>query len=593
MKNLIVILCWSMAVLFGSCSESGDTASLDFRIALPEVSEISQRGAHVTAQATFDFAEYKNITAGFLYGKASESVATQDREAVGVKSEGKSLSANLTGLNPDEEYRIYAFFRRNGVRVMSDAASFRTLAQQGGGQQEEPEIDVVSDMDLRFAAAGGSDIILYNVYNIEGDDKASALTDAEWISLDDSQSGRVAVTVKANDGAERNAIITLTHPQAAEVRVAVEQAAAGETPKPAEPSFGTPSSSEITASEATVQCSLGYDGEEVISSVCFVYKANGGAEQRMATSNTVGNKSVRLTSLSASTTYTFYLAAEIGGVTYKSASASLTTAAATTPPPADSKARYSGWAELPAEIEKAGDYYYAYHRRADKMSVRNYSVCYSADMRSAVWTAMPIHSSYDGGAGRNDDWDYDPVIPKSVQPRLSSSYKGVYSRGHMVASSDRQVSVATNKQTFYYTNMAPQYQNHFKGGIWQKLENWCWDSQNCSDTLYVVTGAHYANKNKTCSDADGSRVIVPTHFYKILIRSKSGYTGKPLWQLSADEIKCVGFWFEHNESYGTTEKPTSKYMKSVADIEKLTGMTFFPNVPNAPKSSYKASEWGM
>lgn len=34
-------------------------------------------------------------------------------------------------------------------------------------------------------------------------------------------------------------------------------------------------------------------------------------------------------------------------------------------------------------------------------------------------------------------------------------------------------------------------------------------------------------------------------------------------------------------------------MYSIAELEELTGFTYFPNVPNAPKDSYKASDWGL
>ena len=33
--------------------------------------------------------------------------------------------------------------------------------------------------------------------------------------------------------------------------------------------------------------------------------------------------------------------------------------------------------------------------------------------------------------------------------------------------------------------------------------------------------------------------------------------------------------------------------KSVADLEKKTGQTYFANVPNAPKDTYNASDWGL
>ena len=32
---------------------------------------------------------------------------------------------------------------------------------------------------------------------------------------------------------------------------------------------------------------------------------------------------------------------------------------------------------------------------------------------------------------------------------------------------------------------------------------------------------------------------------------------------------------------------------SVADLERLTGVTYFPNVPNAPKNTFSASDWGL
>ena len=51
---------------------------------------------------------------------------------------------------------------------------------------------------------------------------------------------------------------------------------------------------------------------------------------------------------------------------------------------------------------------------------------------------------------------------------------------------------------------------------------------------------------------------------------------------------CVGFWFE-NRAY-PSGKP-SQNMTSVADIERKTGMTFFVNVPHAPKEIFDKTAW--
>ena len=265
------------------------------------------------------------------------------------------------------------------------------------------------------------------------------------------------------------------------------------------------------------------------------------------------------------------------------------------PDPDPGVAKYKGWAELPAVQERPDDYYYAAHYCDGKPGGRNYSVCYSRDMHGAIWVAYPMHVSYTEGdaGGQNKAWKYDPVIPSFVQPDLSSSYKnsgdGDFSRGHMLASNDRQSSVATNRQTFYYTNMSPQIQNGFNGGIWATLESNC-HKMICSDTLYMVTGAYFADKTKTCKDKNGNTVIVPTHYYKVLIRSKSGNTGKPLWELAADEIECAGYWFEHKAYSGA--RP-AQFIKSVAWIEEQTKQTFFVNVPNAPKEKLNASFWDI
>ena len=80
-------------------------------------------------------------------------------------------------------------------------------------------------------------------------------------------------------------------------------------------------------------------------------------------------------------------------------------------------------------------------------------------------------------------------------------------------------------------------------------------------------------------------------FYYILMRTKSGSSGKPLSQCSASEIKCAAFVRSHNTPMGV--KVSSQEMMSVSDLEKITGFTYFPNVPQAPKSSYTASDWGL
>lgn len=252
-----------------------------------------------------------------------------------------------------------------------------------------------------------------------------------------------------------------------------------------------------------------------------------------------------------------------------------------------------GWAEMPAEVGDANLEYGYHYKLPSNNKLRNYSFCFDKEKHCALWVAYPLHRCYTEGSGhRTNAWGYDPCCIDDVyEPNLKNAYypqggsSYSHSRGHQLPSADRLASDADNATTFYYTNMTPQLQS-LNGASWGALEGDLRDKWMCSDTLYVVTGAHfdpgygYAYDNKGA----GKACAVPTHYYKVILRTKSGSSGKWVGNCSASELKCVGFWFEHKGG-------AARQTMSVAEIEEKTGLTFFPNVPNAPKTVYNASEW--
>lgn len=281
------------------------------------------------------------------------------------------------------------------------------------------------------------------------------------------------------------------------------------------------------------------------------------------------------------------------------------------PDPNPSTARYV-WAELPVidDIDRNGvhdsnsNIYYAHHlcaggeKNAQRNgTARNYTVCYSGEHHCPLWVAAPRHKSYESGASRTDAYGTDPKIPSSVQYN-SKSTGGGCNKGHMLGSAERLSSTATNKQVFYYTNIAPQYSSTFNtgGGAWNNLEDHV-DGLVCSDTLYVVIGCYFKSfsKNgasaspKTISFGGRNDVSCPTMFYYALLRTKKGNTGKRVQDCSASELQCAAFTICHTMAKG--HQPQAADMMSISDLEKLTGFKYFQNVPNAPKSSYSASDW--
>lgn len=255
------------------------------------------------------------------------------------------------------------------------------------------------------------------------------------------------------------------------------------------------------------------------------------------------------------------------------------------------------WAELPREREDE-DLYYTSHTSAEG---RNFTVCYSAQHCSPLWVAAPKHPSYRGEAKRTDNYAYDPTLPVNIQPLLKRSY-GEYTRGHMLGSAERTASREMNDQAFYSTNIAPQIQKGFNamGGAWNNVEAFV-EKQICSDTLYVVTGAIYdtftdsdgtvIEPRTTINKSDQKRVGVPTAYYKAMLRTKSGDTGRSVSECRQEELKCAAIIVGHRSASG--RKPSTKELISIDELERLTGFDFFTYVPHAPEAEAKAADWNL
>lgn len=282
-------------------------------------------------------------------------------------------------------------------------------------------------------------------------------------------------------------------------------------------------------------------------------------------------------------------------------------------PSVPTNAKY-GWFELPAvDYEESGKYiigksdkslYFAHHfcaggeKGPGGKTARNYTVCYSAEEHCPVWVAAPRHSMYSGSVKRTNAYGKDPSIPSDIQYH-SERTGGGCNKGHMLGSNERRSTSATNRQVFYYTNIAPQLSGTFNtgGGAWNNLEDHI-DGLVCKDTLYEVVGCYF----KQFRDAYGeicdpqkisfggrSDVTRPSMFYYVLLRTKKGNTGKAVSKCSSSELQCVAFVIRHDMEKG--HRPQAKDMMSVSDLEKLTGFSYFPNVPNAPKNTFTPSDW--
>ena len=270
----------------------------------------------------------------------------------------------------------------------------------------------------------------------------------------------------------------------------------------------------------------------------------------------------------------------------------------------------AGWFELPEIVENDAYIHFAHDKLPSSPDKRNYSFCFAPEHCASMWVAYPLHECYIGSADRTNAFGFDADFGKfcddpqnTMQAVVSGAYYTnygdtsitdtnlQYSRGHQLPSADRTVSKEDNRTTFYATNMTPQLQA-LNGGAWEGLEGLVREQWICSDTLYVVTGAIFDDGHPYAYDnkSQGKRVSVPTHYYKALLRTKSGVSGKKVSECTADELKCIGFIFAHDKSRSSRTVYRTDAC-SVESLEERTGFRFFANVPSAPKATFDVSQW--
>lgn len=247
---------------------------------------------------------------------------------------------------------------------------------------------------------------------------------------------------------------------------------------------------------------------------------------------------------------------------------------------------YTSWTETPTitsdQLNSDHIKYVTHNIDVNNKTVRNYSLLYDTQLKMAYWVAYPMCNFYvQRNSNRTEEWGPDPSFSTSEQPNYSKAIGG-YQRGHQIPSADRYVSREANVQTFYYTNMTPQ-NGQLNGNVWADLETKVRSWSSNIDTLYVVTGASpttsaTATDISYAYDIDGTAVAVPKYYYKALARidreTGTAYT--------------IAFKFNNERPSSTT---LMDYAISVAELEQLTGFTFFPTIDASYKQSYDATKW--
>lgn len=211
---------------------------------------------------------------------------------------------------------------------------------------------------------------------------------------------------------------------------------------------------------------------------------------------------------------------------------------------------------------------------------KGYTVSFNPDWNIANWVAYELTADETVGVEeRRDKFMPDPDV--ATDPVQHSDYTNSgLDRGHLAPAGDMKWSETAMNESFYTTNICPQNHN-LNTKSWKRLEEQVRDWAQSFGNVYICTGPIVENTDSTIG-RDHS-IVVPQAFYKAVL-VKTG-----------DEWHAIAFRMENRSE--DTKKELPHFVRTVDEIERMTGIDLFYNLPDSVESDiereYDLRDWGL
>ena len=200
---------------------------------------------------------------------------------------------------------------------------------------------------------------------------------------------------------------------------------------------------------------------------------------------------------------------------------------------------------------------------------KGYTVSYNKDNKIPNWVAWHLTAEHTTGSipRPGNAWHEDEEVP---EPRATlTDYRGSgWSRGHMCPAGDNKWDNDAMYESFLFTNCCPQNAN-LNSGDWNQIEMACRRWAEKYGDIYIVCGPILYNKEH--ETIGPNKVVVPEAFFKVVVCLK----GTP---------KGIGFIRKNTD----TAKRNDLYVNTISEVERITGITFFPLLPKDISKSVKS-----
>ena len=209
-----------------------------------------------------------------------------------------------------------------------------------------------------------------------------------------------------------------------------------------------------------------------------------------------------------------------------------------------------------------------------------YTLSYDEPYEQSEWVAYELRAEHIKYISLDRPlFETDPLVPTGSADWRNFTDSG-YTKGHLLPAADRKFSIAAYNETFLTSNVSPQIYE-FNAGIWLDLEKQVRDWALKYKTLYIVTAGILTPGLKTIGYED---VAVPDYFYKVILDYDKDHPEK---------AKAIAFIMPHEQR----DQPITDFVVSIDSVEKLTGIDFYPELPDdletKLESSTDYSDWSF
>ncbi len=189
-----------------------------------------------------------------------------------------------------------------------------------------------------------------------------------------------------------------------------------------------------------------------------------------------------------------------------------------------------------------------------------FSIAYSPADRHPYWVAYmlnPVDSL--ASPPRPQRFNPDPAVKS---PKHDDYTNSGYDRGHMAPNfaMATRYGAAAQQETFLTSNICPQRPS-LNQGAWRDVEHRIAAVYAQRYPVWVIIGAL---PERSAKNRLPSGISIPAGFYHIIIAN------------NGDQLRVCALLFPQNAP--RNEHPR-KYLTSVRDIERLTGLDFFSDLP--------------